>query len=139
MGAWGAGSFENDDAADWAGRLVATSNLGTVSSALEAATESAGYLDAPRAAEALAAAEVVAALLGHPAATLPDGVAAWVRERRQSETPPPDPRPLAVAATLALDVIENGSELRELWDEAGGADAEAWRRTVYDLRARLSP
>ncbi|MBA3658437.1 MAG: DUF4259 domain-containing protein [Gemmatimonadales bacterium] len=134
MGTWGGGSFENDDARDWLTRLLASDDLAVVAAALEAATESGGYLMAPEASEAVAAAEIVAALLGRPASSLPDAISAWVAARQVS-----DAAPLALAATRALDVVENGSELRDLWQEAGGPSLESWRRAIYDLRSRLSP
>lgn len=134
MGAWGGGSFENDDALDWMGRLLQAADLSVVASTLEIATESSGYLLADEAAEVVAAAETAAALLGRPAPSLPPEVADWVGAH-----PSDGSERLALAATLALDVVENGSELRELWEEAGGDSLASWRAAVYDLRARLSP
>ena len=48
MGAWGIGSFENDEALDWLSDLVASGDASVIESAL-------------------AAADVVAAWNGHPA------------------------------------------------------------------------
>lgn len=67
-GAWGVGSFENDDAADWSSACSQSLGIGPVVRALNDVF-SPGYLEAPQAAEAIAAAEVVAAALGRPVTT----------------------------------------------------------------------
>lgn len=67
MGAWGMGAFENDDASDWLAALD-----GAVPQRLRltfervTAIEPELYLEAPAASEAVAAAEVVTAMLGKP-------------------------------------------------------------------------
>ena len=61
MGAWGRGSFDNDDAADWALELEAADNLLPLADAFDLPT---GYLEAPDGCIALAAAEVLLALAG---------------------------------------------------------------------------
>ena len=66
MGAWGVGPFENDDASDWVYQLEGAEDLELVRGTLEAAANPQGYLEAPTCSEALAAAEVVAALSGRP-------------------------------------------------------------------------
>ena len=68
MGAWGAGVFANDAAADWADDLVRGGSADVVRAALAAAAERSpeADLDADEGCEALAAAEVVAATAGRP-------------------------------------------------------------------------
>ena len=132
MGCWGIGTFENDHAADWVWSLEESDGLAVVERALGAPSRG-GYLEAPEACEALAAAEVVAALLGHPAADLSVEVARWVAEHRGL-----DARPVRDAAlTHVRAVLGENSELRELWEE-NEADFPFWKATVEALIARLS-
>lgn len=128
MGAWGAGSFENDEASDWVYVLEEADGFDVVRRALAVADED--YLEAPDATIALAAAEVVAAALGQPAADLPDEVQPFVAQHGSSAT--------TEDATLALAALARvrgeDSELAELWEESGGDD---WNQAVDELRARL--
>lgn len=78
MGAWGLESFENDDALDWLADLEQADDEQFLVETLTAAIEEAGYLEIGGASNAIAAAEVVAALAGHPAPSLPEAAAAWV-------------------------------------------------------------
>ncbi len=130
MGAWGAGTFDNDDASDWVYRLEEASDLTLLRDTLVVAAEPDGYLDSPVCAEALAAAEVVAALAGRPAPDLPEEVRGWVEEHQTRV--PPDLRTLAVQA---IDQVAADSELRELWEEA--EETDAWADRVQELRGRL--
>jgi hypothetical protein len=74
MGAWGAGAFDNDDALDWLSELVDSPDFALGRAVLD--VTALEYLEAPEGSAALAAAEVVAAARGHPAALLPDEVTA---------------------------------------------------------------
>jgi len=132
MGCWGTGTFENDHAADWAWSLEENDGLAVVERAL-GAPSNGGFFDAPEAREVLAAAEVIAALLGHPAADLSVEVARWVAEHRGL-----DARPLRDAALSRVRaVLGNDSELRELSEE-NEEDFPFWKATVEALIARLS-
>nr|WP_254696248.1 DUF4259 domain-containing protein [Lysobacter enzymogenes] len=62
MGAWGVGTFENDDALDWLGDLTDTDDSAAVRALLAQALAS-DCLDAPDATTALAAAETVLSML----------------------------------------------------------------------------
>lgn len=65
MGAWGVGSFENDNAVDWTYGLEGKSDLSFIETTLDKVLNwGASYLEAPDAEEAIAAAEAVARLLG---------------------------------------------------------------------------
>jgi hypothetical protein len=130
MGAWGAGSFENDDALDWLAVLAGSYGPTPIRDALSAAAEAEGFVEAPDASAALAAAEVVAALLGRPAPALPDEAAGWVRANAAAAQPW-----MRDLARRAVDRVERDSELRDLWLEAG--DAGDWEAAVRDLRIRL--
>jgi hypothetical protein len=88
------------------------------------------YLEAPEASAALAAAEVVAAALGRPAASLPDDATAWLGSNRDQVS-----QLDAALALAAVDrVLAEESDLRELWADTGDA---AWVEGLHDLRRRL--
>lgn len=134
MGAWGHGSFENDDACDLACDLTECTDLSLLEEALSAAINPDDYLEAPEASRALAAVEVVLALLGRPTAAMAEEEAlmAWVAACNQ--VPPPAMLPLA---HLALQRVQaEDCELRELKEESDGL--EAWMAEVQALQSCLS-
>lgn len=133
MGAWGSGVFANDDAMDWIVGLEESDDLDPVESALGAVNEEEGYLESPACSEALAAAEVVATLGRKPGPDVPSEVFEWIA--RVGPAAGPDLRELA---RRAIDKILEGSELQELWDEAGTVEAEEWREALMELRGRLA-
>jgi hypothetical protein len=99
MGAWSHEPFGNDDAGDWAYKLEETEDLSYVEAALDAVLEAEGYVEAPEASCAVAAAEVLAKLLGK--GTQSDAhtekVDEWVRKVHTKPS-----RPLLEKARLAL-------------------------------------
>jgi hypothetical protein len=131
MGTWGTGTFEDDDALDWAWELEEFPDLGVVQAALEAIDRSSAYLEAPDCTSALAAAEVVAALCGQPAEGLPEGVSAWVAAH--STLPPAALKPLALR--VVQRILER-SELRDLWRESDGF--AAWSSHVQGVARRVA-
>lgn len=126
MGAWGAGTFDNDDALDWLDDLVDGAG-DAIRLALEATD--AEQLEAPDASSALAAAEVVAAALGHPAAELPGEVSDWLEQNGTKSA-----AALAPLARQAVERVRASSELKELWEET---DPSEWTAALDDLRKRL--
>lgn len=130
MGAWGAGSFENDDTMDWVIDLEESGDVGFVVEALRAACDDE-CLWASEGSMAVAAAEVVAALAGRPGPGSPEGVESWVRGRDGVE------RETVALATRAVERVRNGpgSELLELREEAG--QPEERYEGVEDLLGRL--
>ncbi len=131
MSAWGFGSFENDDAADWVADLVEMNDETLIDEAFERALEAkSGYVEAPEASCALAAAEVVAALRGKPAIELPEEVRGWV----EGKGAPSDER--LKSARQAVAAVRKTSELRDLWEEQ--EELEDWEPVVQDLERRLS-
>lgn len=126
MGAWGPGPFDNDTAGDWVRGLSDLDPEGLRD--VLRATARAEQLDAPQAAEALAAAEVVAAAAGAPIDPLPDEVHAWIAANPEPATEE-DRR---LAATAVRRVCRADSELAELW-----AEADDWGDHCADLLARL--
>ena len=129
MGAWGHGSFDNDDAGDWVWELEGAADFEVVETALAAVVSERDYLEAPTCSEALAAAEIVAAALGRPVDGLPEEAAAWVAQHR--DVPPG----VIALAQQAVTRIADQSELRELWEETEHfAD---WQGALADLAARI--
>jgi Domain of unknown function (DUF4259) len=127
VGAWGGRSFENDDALDWVWELHESADDSVVRAAF-VAVHANGDVEAPEAACACAAAEVVAAAAGAPADWLPDEVRAWVAAHG------PAVAGLRAEARAAVERVAERSELQALWAEAGDAE---WDRAVADLLGRL--
>lgn len=135
MGAWGSGSFQNDDAMDWANELIDGEDDGPLIEALAEVLEAGPdhYLDVDSGNHAVAAAEVIAALGGRAGRRMPKALARWIADRG-----PDVARELvekhgdAAVAALARVADGPGSELAELW--AGNAD---WRAGIDELAARL--
>lgn len=133
MGAWGPGSFDNDDAADFLADLLDSGDTSLLRETLDNVLTSTEYVEAPDASQAIVAAEVVAAALGRasPAAARNKPLMAWIVRIR--------PR---IDATLAMQcadavsrILAPNSELRELW-EASDAFAE-WRAALEELRSQV--
>lgn len=136
MGTWAVDAFGNDYAQDWAQDLQEISNLDAVEDTLNTALDTgAGELEAPFAAEALVAIEVLARLQGKGGAASTDSKAVdeWVEARK------PKARRRADLEEKALQVIarilSDQSELRELWAES--EHYEEWRASVEALRERI--
>jgi hypothetical protein len=129
-GAWGDGSFENDDALDWVAECTHTTSVVPVSHALEAVLKG-GYIEGPQGSAAIAAAEVVAAAIGKPSAKLPPELQSWVRR-----IPPEQLTGLAPIARKALARIRDpkASELKQLWSEG---KQNNWATVVVELESRL--
>ena len=150
MGAWGAGSFENDWAQDWLGDLCQSGGASAVRIALAKVVENGGtkysapsllerlrgrsrhtdWLEARIAAKALAAAEVVAAWQGWPTENLPDNLVAWLQQNKSSFSS--DMVPLA---RQAVSIVKTNSELKDLWEEG---DVSQWISVVKNLEQRLN-
>lgn len=130
MGAWGVGNFDNDDAADWVYELEQSNDTSVLVATLGEVT-TGGYLESPVGCEALAAAEVVAALLGNAGKALPDNVRKWVAVNDVEV----GHDLLALARAAVARVKAEDSELRELWQETG--DYRKWVSLQDDLLKRL--
>jgi hypothetical protein len=127
MGAWGAGSFDNDEANDFADDLVeGTVLLDELLETVDAAEE----INALEATQAIAAAETVAALRRKPNEKIPEELEIWVSKQRMG----------FVDAQLAIRVVEKireESELKQQWDDAAEEEKNAWYAAIDDLLARL--
>ena len=133
MGAWGIGTFENDDAVEWLDELQASADSSVLQTTLEETENGEEYLEAPEGIHILCAGEIIAGLQGQSAPDLPDEARDWMQEHKLL-----DVSSLIPIATRKIDqVLDNGSELRELWQE-NEADYRTWRENVLALKARLS-
>jgi hypothetical protein len=131
-GAWGYGSFDNDDALDLLDNLDSRSGLDLITTVLRATDPNAKYLAAPQCSQALAAAEIVAAAHGKASKTLPAAAMHWVRRVKPTVTPE-----LLAAARSAVDLCRDSddSELRALWLES--RQSSAWLAETASLKSRL--
>jgi len=130
VGRWGVGSFENDDAAGWLAKLGPITADDLTKIFLHAA-DNPDYLEALDASVAVAAAEVIAALNGSPAAGVPPEIVEWTKGNREASTS--DLRALAIRA---LERVRRNSELKDLWLEADGLND--WTAAIHDLQTRLA-
>lgn len=133
MGAWGRGSFENDDAADWVNEFDLQGEW-AISSALNRVTKLSReeYLEAPEASAAIAAAEIVAAAHHGDVAQLSQAAqSAFLKQKSKLA-----PAAHVAAAALAIERVMANSELRDLWHEGKLADTEG-PKWVGDMRALL--
>ena len=107
MGAWGAGTFENDGALDWVGDLCeAKDGWSLIRTTLKSDD---GEL-------VLAAAECVAVCRGRPPAAAPPSEASvWCAHHRSGYS-----EEVRVLALQSVRRIRTDSELKDLWDEAVG-------------------
>ena len=135
MGAWGAGPFENDDAADFAAELEgldADDGVQVLTDAL-AATDTE-YVEAPDASIAVAAAQVVV-WMRSPDALPDDAYAAEALTWITAAAPVPTADLLAAARRAVARVSGEDSELAELW--ADSDEADAWRAALDRIDAAL--
>ncbi len=131
MAAWGTGSFENDEAVDWAAELEEASDFSLIEEAFVAAEEGEGFIDADTGCVAIAAAEVVASSLGNPGDH--EGEAAESLESFVEQIGQPASDTIRETALRVLDlVMGEGSELSEIWEVGAG-----WRASIRDLQSRL--
>lgn len=130
MGAWGTGAFENDDAGDWLAELDSAEDDSPLVVAFDAVL-AGGYVELPEAGAAVAAAEVVAGMLGFPGADNPEYVTRWVSDHRNALHPD-----TVRKARAAVEQVASESEMRDLWEESDSADA--WEAAITDLQRRLA-
>lgn len=134
MGTWAIDAFGNDYAMDWAQDLQEYKTLELVETTLDHVIDSTEpELEAPFAAEALAALEVIARLLGKPGADDPatQEVDQWVAACKKKVTPP-----LLEKARLAFArITAESSELRQLWQDS--EHFSDWQADVAALQARV--
>lgn len=130
MGAWGPGSFENDDASDWVDDLEGSSGIGLLKEAFKA-VEKNKFPESPDCCIAVAAAEVVAAAKGKPCADFPEALRAWLDSHKDINAI----KALDKVTGLVLNKVQLKSELKEEWEESD--DWLAWSKALNDLQNRL--
>ena len=131
-GAWGIGSFDNDDALDWLSELEEAPNAALLTATLSGIDPRSEYVEAPDCSVALAAAEVVAAAHGRPSKSLPAEAIAWLKRVHPSIAPELIQQ-ARTAVTFCRD--DANSELRQLW--ADSKDFPAWLTDTASLLSRL--
>ncbi len=129
-GAWGAGSFENDTAADWVYELEKSKDSTLLLNTLTAVMFD-GYIDSDLCSRAVAATDVVASLEDSEIGNLPDGIVKWVEDNKKLYEPE--------MSKLALKALEqckdtNRSELSQLWAES---KSNEWLNELTKLETRL--
>jgi len=135
MPGWGTGSFENEEAQIWFAQLK---TLGPVDlRKIFTAVDETDYVASVDASVVIAAAEVVAALTGAPAQSLPQEIEDWVK--RAAELPDLNDAArtlLSAQARHAVNRVRVSSELKDLWLEADGLNE--WSTGLRDLEQRLT-
>ncbi len=134
MGTWAVDAFGNDDAADWLYGLEDVDDLSLVESTLdEVVSADDSDLDADIAANALAACEVIARMLGNWGEKSEHSAAAdeWVEKTKL----PPSTQLVSKAHDAIRHILAERSELRQLWQDS--EDYAAWIAAVDELKRRL--
>ena len=139
MGAWGAGSFENDTAMDWAASVQSVDDVRKPFERLKRDTDAHGtdpelVVDSDFACELIAAAETVAMMLGRRIPDFPPDLA-----QRLAGAGEPDSLLFHQARNAVLHAMRN-SELAELWEEATpDGESNEWLAEMTRLIDRLNP
>jgi hypothetical protein len=136
MGTWAVDPFGNDDACDWAYGLPDAIDLSVIDRTLSKVISDAagGEIESSGAAEGVAAAEVVARLLGifGERNSYTQDVDKWVAQMKIV----PDTNLVKKAKAVIEKVLSESSELLEVWGDS--YDFEAWKASVLDIKSRLS-
>jgi hypothetical protein len=129
MPGWGTGSFENEDAQGFLGRLPSL-GVDDLIKILECAANGEDYLEAAESGEAVAAAEVVAAAKGNPPQAVPQPIAEWAGKVEGAPSVE-----MSDLARRAVERVRTNSELKDLWLEAEGLNE--WSAALRELQGRL--
>lgn len=127
MGTWSAGSFGNDTALDFAREL---NSFAALDRHLRKAAGQNGEMDSEHAATALAACDILAAMIGRPARDMPD-----MTKLADAPAAKDVPRDLLRIARNLMKQLRKDSELAVLWED----DTDEWHEALDDLKARLTP
>lgn len=131
MGASGYSAFENDDALDWLAELEGAEDTSILEDAFDAVLENEeDYVEIPEASISIAAAEVVAALLGRAAASLPEAAIEWVEKQGEVHSN------IVEKARNAVNRVLDDSELQGVWEDSDNYDN--WESEVDNLLQRLA-
>jgi|ERR1700691_5388009 hypothetical protein len=134
MPGWGSGSFENEDAQNFLERLNSC-RIDDLKVILARAADQDGYLEAPESGSAVAAAEVVAALVAAAkeetsSPSTPRQIFDWMSKNKVDAAPD-----LVDLARRAVERVRTNSELKDLWLEAEGLNE--WSVALRNLEQRL--
>jgi len=124
MGAWGVLPFENDNALDWVWSLEDAEDFSVLSEAIDAVASQDKIIEDCE--EAIAAAEVIAALRGHPLPELPNEVAEFVKKHTKKK---PSDQPMKLAIAVVSRISET-SDLKSRWEKSGAPRDGSRRRTI---------
>lgn len=138
MSIWSNDGAASEDALLWLADLDPAQGVHSVQRALRSVADAADpRVEPSRAQIALLAAELVAALHGHPGSALPPAGRQWVAAVGGVEPARRDAdMDLLVLATRALDMVVTSSQLAD--ERSLEPGAEEWRRSLDDLRMRLA-
>ena len=125
MGTWNAGSFGNDTALDFVSRLKGIQNL---ERAFDTLGPNENWIESDTACEAVAAADIVAAMIDRPASDLPQEIASKLASFGTADSK------LIASAIEAIGKVRKNSELADLWAESPD---EGWANEIANLLARL--
>lgn len=133
MGAWGYGAFDNDDAVDFLADVARSGDLSLIREVLDNVSTSTEYVEASDASQAIAAAEILAAVLGRPtpAALRIDELGRWISRIR----PAAEPELTDLARDALTRILAPNSALRERWEDADAFPD--WRAAVQELVQQL--
>ncbi|MEM9238192.1 MAG: DUF4259 domain-containing protein [Verrucomicrobiota bacterium] len=135
MDAWEAHAFGNDSANDWLAEVVESSDLSMIQEAFDSVLGAGDEMvDMQAGEEAVAAAEVVAWLSGHPGKNgdHADLIEGWLEDNELEFSDA-----LAKKSKRVVDrVFNHPSELREAWEASD--DFDDWKKELADLKDRLS-
>ncbi|HMW21853.1 MAG TPA: DUF4259 domain-containing protein [Burkholderiaceae bacterium] len=145
MSAWGPGPFENDDGSDWFADLRDEPSLKMIRGAFKEISDPAhvGYIEVTDGAEAIAAAEVLAELLGSLGDDpVLDDELDELAETLKAELKRENGRDIKRLVKQAIDALEvvlndeENSELRQMWNEQA-EELAVWTEAVISLQERL--
>ncbi|GGK20729.1 hypothetical protein GCM10008955_12640 [Deinococcus malanensis] len=135
MNVWGTGPFENEVGAAFAQEVQQDGPLALAEAFEVALDPDTDFLAAEEGHRVLAAAQILAAVLGGDTASLTDaGLRAWVQDHTAARAVQ-----MAQWRDLAREALDRtlgpDSELPEQWEDS--ADADTWRAEVQRLRLQL--
>lgn len=130
MGAWGTRNFENDGSQDWIFDLIENKDGGLVADTLARIINHIEAPEIPDCEEALAAAELISALVGRPSEDFPEDPLDQLDVLNLIGT-----RALRNQAIAAVNKIVAASEMKNYWEDAG--HGEAWAAVQAGLIKRL--
>ena len=131
MGAWNNTNLGNDTAMDWIEGLQRQKDLSGIRDTLEYQIHNVSHFFEDFAREALAAAEILAALVGRPCQDIPDEAEKFIRRMKGASVK----SSLIKTAVTAINVILEKDLLRDC--HRSEQDHREWRDVTEHLKERL--